>query len=194
MLVPNAIFRSNGAAVLLSNKRRDARRAAYELRHVVRTTVAASEEAFQCVYQCEDSTGVRGVRLGKELMAVAGRALKLNISTLGPRVLPLSEQLLFAANAAARAVLGAKRVPAYVPDFAEAFQHICLHTGGRAVLDTMEKALSLSPRYMEPSRAGLYRFGNVSRCACVRSLRVWAPENNTTLHHNTINQTSHINQ
>ena len=34
--------------------------------------------------------------------------------------------------------------------------------GGRAVLDTMEKQLKLSEHYMEPSRAGLYRFGNVS--------------------------------
>jgi len=30
------------------------------------------------------------------------------------------------------------------------------------VLDTMEKQLGLSRAYMEPSRAGLYRFGNVS--------------------------------
>lgn len=34
--------------------------------------------------------------------------------------------------------------------------------GGRAVLDTMEKAMQLSKEVMEPSRAGLYRFGNVS--------------------------------
>jgi 3-ketoacyl-CoA synthase len=34
--------------------------------------------------------------------------------------------------------------------------------GGRAVLDTMEKALGLSQEKMEPSRAGLFRFGNVS--------------------------------
>jgi predicted naringenin-chalcone synthase len=30
------------------------------------------------------------------------------------------------------------------------------------VLDTMEKQLALSAELMEPSRAGLYRFGNVS--------------------------------
>lgn len=30
------------------------------------------------------------------------------------------------------------------------------------MLDTMEKQLSLSKHLMEPSRAGLYRFGNVS--------------------------------
>ena len=34
-----------------------------------------------------------GVRLSKELMAVAGEALKVNVTTLGPLVLPLSEQV-----------------------------------------------------------------------------------------------------
>jgi hypothetical protein len=38
-----------------------------------------------------------------------------------------------------------------------------LTIGGRAVLDTMEKQMRLSRAVMEPSRAGLYRFGNVSR-------------------------------
>ena len=61
-----------------------------------------------------------------------------------------------------RKLLRRKGAAAYVPDFSAAFEHICIHTGGRAVLDTMEKQLRLSKHYMEPSRAGLYRFGNVS--------------------------------
>uniref|UniRef100_A0A383VE34 3-ketoacyl-CoA synthase n=1 Tax=Tetradesmus obliquus TaxID=3088 RepID=A0A383VE34_TETOB len=161
MLVPNCIFRSNGAAILLSNKSKDSRRAKYELKHLVRTTVS-SDEAFGCVYQMEDDKGIRGVRLGKELMSVAGAALKINMTRLGPKVLPLSEQLLFAFNLVARQLMGPKQVKAYVPDFGQAFDHICIHTGGRAVLDTMEKQLALSTELMEPSRAGLYRFGNVS--------------------------------
>eukprot|EP00878_Enallax_costatus_P003354 GHUV01003563.1.p1 GENE.GHUV01003563.1~~GHUV01003563.1.p1 ORF type:complete len:536 (+),score=169.57 GHUV01003563.1:329-1936(+) len=161
MLVPNCIFRSNGAAILLSNKTKDCWRAKYQLQHVVRTTIS-TDEAFQCVYQMEDDKGIRGVRLGKELMSVAASALKLNLTRLGPKVLPLTEQLAFAANLVARQVMGPKKVKPYVPDFTMAFDHICLHTGGRAVLDTMEKALSLNPEMMEPSRAGLYRFGNVS--------------------------------
>ncbi len=39
---------------------------------------------------------------------------------------------------------------------------VLLPAGGRAVLDTMERQLGLSQELMEPSRAGLYRFGNVS--------------------------------
>jgi 3-ketoacyl-CoA synthase len=133
MLVPNCIFRANGAAVLLSNKASDAWRAKYHLETLVRTTVARDAEAFGCVWQCEDGAGVRGVRLGKELMAVAGRALKQNMTTLGPRVLPLSEKLLFAGNLVARAIWGPKKVEAYVPDFSLAFQHICIHTGAVGV-------------------------------------------------------------
>eukprot|EP00877_Chromochloris_zofingiensis_P008304 jgi/Chrzof1/3727/Cz13g06210.t1_LCKAS9 len=162
MLVPNCIFRCNGAAMLLSNKQKDSWRAKYVLQHVVRTTVAADDEAIQCVYQCEDDNGIKGVRLGKELMQVAGNALKQNMTTLGPRVLPISEQLLFAANMIARKLLGPKAVKPYIPDFTLAFQHICIHTGGRAVIDTISKQLGISKDAIEPSRAGLYRFGNVS--------------------------------
>jgi hypothetical protein len=40
----------------------------------------------------------------------AGEALKANITTLGPLVLPLSEQVLFAANMVARKLFGRKAV------------------------------------------------------------------------------------
>jgi hypothetical protein len=48
------------------------RRSKYELQHVVRTNLAANDTAFNCVFEVEDEAGVRGVRLGKELMGVAG--------------------------------------------------------------------------------------------------------------------------
>ena len=47
---------------------------------------------------------------------MAGKALKANITTLGPLVLPLSEQLRFAANWLARRGLGMKLAP-YMPNF-----------------------------------------------------------------------------
>lgn len=52
----------------------------------------------------EDEEGFAGVKIGKELMKVAGKALEINISSLGPKVLPLSEKLCFAANFVARKV------------------------------------------------------------------------------------------
>lgn len=180
------------------------------LRHLVRTNLAADDAAFGCVFEVEDEQGVRGVRLGKELMGVAGEraghqrgkrggrgwlarceagaaagaptaaaaaaagfawrgrlpaqaparahpkrplpyaapptpphcappcrppsgppgvALKKNIMTLGPHVLPYWEQAMFAANLVARKVYGSKRVKTYVPSFTRAFEHVCIHTG-----------------------------------------------------------------
>ncbi len=55
--------------------------------------------------QREDDEGILGVKIGKELMRVAGRALTANITRLGPKVLPLSEQLIFAGNLIARKVM-----------------------------------------------------------------------------------------
>jgi 3-ketoacyl-CoA synthase len=49
-------------------------------------------------------------------MAVAGEALKTNITTVGPLVLPMSEKILFLASLVGRKVLGARGRP-YVPDF-----------------------------------------------------------------------------
>ncbi len=54
------------------------------------------------VIQKEDEEGKVGVKIGKELMRVAGMALKANITRLGPLVLPVSEQLIFAGNFVAR--------------------------------------------------------------------------------------------
>jgi hypothetical protein len=59
----------------------------------------------------------------------AGKALRTNITTLGPKVLPLSEIVVFAGNLIARKVLRVRGVKPYVPDFQEAAQHICIHTG-----------------------------------------------------------------
>jgi 3-ketoacyl-CoA synthase len=39
---------------------------------------------------------------------------------------------------------------------------VCIHTGGRGVIDAIEQQLALSPGLVEPSRAALYRYGNVS--------------------------------
>ncbi|KAL6841635.1 hypothetical protein ACP4OV_028574 [Aristida adscensionis] len=161
MLMSNCLFRMGGAAVLLTNRGADRRRAKYQLVHTVRTHHGADDRAYRCVFQEEDETGRVGVALSKDLMAVAGEALKTNITTLGPLVLPMSEQILFLASLIGKKALGLKIRP-YIPDFKMAFEHFCIHAGGRAVLDTIEKNLELSEWHMEPSRMTLYRWGNTS--------------------------------
>nr|AFK39024.1 unknown [Medicago truncatula] len=161
MLVPNCLFRMGGAAVLLSNKPRDRLRSKYQLVHTVRTHKGAGNKSYGCVFQEEDDTKQVGVSLSKDLMAVAGEALKTNITTLGPLVLPMSEQLLFFGTLVARKIFKMKIKP-YIPDFKLAFEHFCIHAGGRAVLDELEKNLDLSDWHMEPSRMTLNRFGNTS--------------------------------
>ncbi|XAR66495.1 Very-long-chain 3-oxoacyl-CoA synthase [Bertholletia excelsa] len=161
MMLPNCLFRVGGAAILLSNKWQEQRRAKYRLVHVVRTHKGADEKCYKCVFQEEDDQGEVGVRLSKDLMVVAGKALKSNIATIGPLVLPASEQLIFLFNLIGRKIFKLKCKP-YVPDFKQAFEHFCIHAGGRAVIDELEKSLELSPEHVEASRMTLHRFGNTS--------------------------------
>ncbi|KAH7444072.1 hypothetical protein KP509_02G063100 [Ceratopteris richardii] len=161
MLIPNCLFRVGGAAILLSNRASDRRRAKYQLMQTVRTHKGADEKAFRCVYQEQDEHGKTGVSLSKELMSIAGDSLKTNITTLGPLVLPVSEQLLFFFNLIARRLFN-MRVKPYIPDFKLAFEHFCIHAGGRAVIDELERHLLLSSKHVEASRMTLHRFGNTS--------------------------------
>jgi len=163
MLVQNTLFRMGAAGILLSNRATDGRRAKYKLSATVRVT-KANDKAHNAVYQTEDESGHRGVRLAKsdELMAVVGDALKTNLAILGPMVLPWSEQIKFFLNLTLRKMFPKQKRKAYIPDFKLAFQHFCIHAAGRAVIDGLESNLSLSKYDCEPSRATLYRYGNTS--------------------------------
>ncbi|KAK7322539.1 hypothetical protein VNO77_25924 [Canavalia gladiata] len=161
MLIPNCLFRVGGAAILLSNKPFDRYRAKYELLHTVRTHLGADEKSFRSVYQEHDDDGKLGVTVSRELMAVAGVALKTNITVLAPLVLPIREQLLFFYNLMIKKFFNAKR-KLYIPDFKLAFNHFCMHTGSRGVIDELERKLELLPKHVEASRMTLHRFGNTS--------------------------------
>ena len=97
-----------------------------------------------------DAVGTMGVFLRKNVIETAGAALRANLTRLAPRVLPWSELARAAAD------------PAYTPDFTKAFDTFLLHTGGRGVLDALQKSLALSDHHMRHSRAALARFGNTS--------------------------------
>jgi len=162
MLVQNCLFRVGGAGIVLTNKSN--MHAKYNLLCTVRVTKAASDKSYNAVYQEEDADGRKGVTLApsRELMEVVGDALKTNMSKLGPIVLPWTEQIKFFLNYCARRLFPHKKIAPYIPDFKTAFQHFCIHAGGRAVIDGMESNLALSPYDIEPSRATLYRYGNTS--------------------------------
>ncbi|VAI09076.1 unnamed protein product [Triticum turgidum subsp. durum] len=158
MLLPNCLFRIGGAAALLSTSPAKAR---FRLKHLIRTLTGAQDNAYRCVFQEEDGEGHRGINLSKDLMNIAGDALKANITAMGPLVLPASEQLKFAFSFVARKVIN-RRVKPYIPDFRTAFEHFCIHAGGRAIIDELQKNLGLSDEQVEASRMTLHKFGNTS--------------------------------
>jgi len=165
MMLQNALFRCGGAAILLSNRWKDSWVSKYQLMHTVRIHKGASDQAYNSVYQDEDPFQNKGVRLSKDLMQVVGNALQSNMTVLGPLVLPWAEQFKFIAIFIYSQICkkaGWQRPKPFVPDFRKAFQHFCIHAGGRAIIDGLEENLKLSARHVEPSRATLYRYGNTS--------------------------------
>merc|ERR1712151_670790 len=170
MLLQNSLFRCGGVALILSSRRCDAARAKYELLYTGRVQMSDGE-SFNAVYEKEDAEGNRGVALSKEIVNVAGRAMKANFTQLGRHILPISEKLKVVSNRIAASVVSRARklgltdmqVPrSYVPDFTKAVDHFCIHAGGRAVIDGVQKSLDLAERYMEPSKRTLEDWGNTS--------------------------------
>jgi hypothetical protein len=151
MLLQNTLFRVGGAAVMLSNKPMDGFRAKYKLLHTVRIQ-DTTEMAHRCVYQCQDTTGNRGIELSKDLMTVAAKTLRDNLTVLGPHVLPVREQAKVLISMARRKLTtvanawadkaGVKHLPfapsdtgrypkhsVYIPDFKKGIHHFCIHAG-----------------------------------------------------------------
>ncbi|KAG0490962.1 hypothetical protein HPP92_007825 [Vanilla planifolia] len=161
MLLPNCLFRIGAAVELLTNRRSERRRSKYRLVHLVRTHRGSDDRSFFCVNQEEDPDGNVGISLSKDLMSVAGDALRSNITAIGPLVLPATEQLRFLFALFVRRVVSSS-YPPYIPNFRAAFEHFCVHAGGRAVIDEFQRSLRLRGIDVEPSRMALHRFGNTS--------------------------------
>jgi 3-ketoacyl-CoA synthase len=173
MLLQNTLFRCGGCALLLSSRRVDSLRAKYKLLYTGRTQMN-DQNSYNCVWEQEDREGHHGVALSKDIVSVAGQAMKSNFVQLGPYVLPIREQIKTVAN---RIVLSfvhkAKKsqwpcsdlltVPrAYTPNFAKGIDHFCIHAGGRAVIEGVQKNLNLQEHHVQPSMQTLYDWGNTS--------------------------------
>lgn len=161
-IIANVLFRMGGAAILLSNKNQDKGIAKYKLQHLVRTHLGSNDKAYQSVYQEPDENGIVGVSLSRSLLSVAASALRINIITLGPLVLPYSEQLRYVWSMIHRKIWAVENKETYVPNFKKAFEHFCIHAGGKAVIDGIVENLKLQREDGEASRMALYRFGNTS--------------------------------
>ncbi|MQM22760.1 hypothetical protein Taro_055817 [Colocasia esculenta] len=170
MLVSNCIFRLGTSAVLITNdpaRRADAK---MELLQSLTTHHGGDDASYGVVMQEEDSQGQVGVTLKKDLIRVAGGRLRDHIKILAPRVLPVS-QLVSHGYAQLKNWLQAARAPdgdrakpprMVIPDFRTAFEHMCVHAGGRAVVEAVERVMKLPVEILEPAMMTLHRFGNSS--------------------------------
>ena len=114
--------------------------------------------------------------MDKAIVEVAGKCMEKNLTTIGPYVLPISEQLPVVFSIILKKLHKmmpgvVPKVKAYVPDFKRGIDHFCLHAGGRRVLDGIEKNLKLTPEHMAASRAALYHYGNTSSSSVFYELR-----------------------
>ncbi|PRQ24582.1 putative very-long-chain 3-oxoacyl-CoA synthase [Rosa chinensis] len=165
MLVTNCIFRVGSAAALITNDPSCRRVAKMELVQSLRTHHGASDRAYKAAFQEEDDKGNLGFALTKDLIPVAGAYLREHIKILAPRVLPLNQLAMYAYSvicSAATSGKNSKFKPIFVPDFTTAFDHFCIHTGGKAVIEQVGRVLRLSDVLTEPARMSLHRFGNTS--------------------------------
>lgn len=177
MLMQNVLFRMGCSAVLFSNNpsyrikgsrsdTRDAKTiyAKYKLLGLVRTHHGGSDDSYRCVYQTADQKGNIGVIINKSVPRCAGKALHDNMKIVFKKFMPVTEICRFLWHQMLSNVRKTSRKDAapFMPNVGKIFNHLCFHTGGRAVLDEMERLLHLSEQQMAASRATLYRYGNTS--------------------------------
>ncbi|XP_020242635.1 3-ketoacyl-CoA synthase 11-like, partial [Asparagus officinalis] len=158
MLVTNCIFRVGTAAALVTNDPKCRARAKFEMVRTLRTHHGSDDASYAAAHQAEDEDGNVGIALKKDLVRVAGEGLRTHIRTLAPWVLPWGELLYYAY----RMVVGPKSDKPYTPDFTKAFEHLCVHTGGKAVIESVARLMRFGPAVTEPARMCLHRFGNTS--------------------------------
>ncbi|CAM0870475.1 unnamed protein product [Alopecurus aequalis] len=166
MMLANCLFRCGGSAVLLTNDPALRGRAKMELSCLVRSNIAADDDAHVCAFQREDEDGRVGMRLSKNLPKAAVQAFSVNLRTLVPRILPLTELARFAAQLICKKLLlpRSSKSTSEGPkiNFKTGVDHFCLHPGGTAVIEAVKRSLGLDDGDVEAARMTLHRWGNTS--------------------------------
>ncbi|KAK1284377.1 3-ketoacyl-CoA synthase 12 [Acorus calamus] len=166
MMLGNCLFRSGGCAVLLTNDPHLKSRAKLKLSCLVRSHLGASDDAYGCAVQREDSDGLMGFHLSKDLPKSATKAFFVNLRDLAPMVLPIRELLRYLLTKLRkkrrRDTTTNTTTKSAGVNFKAGVDHFCLHTGGAAVIEGVAKSLGLSQFDVEPARMTLHRFGNTS--------------------------------
>ncbi|KAJ0791291.1 putative very-long-chain 3-oxoacyl-CoA synthase [Helianthus annuus] len=158
----NCLFRVGGAAILLSNRPSDRRTCKYELLHTVHTNEAHSDLSYNCIIQEEDTAGIVGITVTRNLFKAASSVVTSNVSALSNLILPIPEKLKYLANNIGLKLRPTANMLPYVPNYNIAVDHFLPHVGGKPVLDELQKTLGFDESAMESSRMTLYRFGNTS--------------------------------
>ncbi|KAL7716134.1 3-ketoacyl-CoA synthase [Entamoeba marina] len=142
-LLFHTLFRSGGAAYILSNNNKYKNMAKYELESTVCIHNAVEDEAHRIIYHSEDNEGIPGISIGKSLVNYVAGTLDLNVSYLFPQYLTGLNKLKY--------WLGS--IDGKALNFKETFQGICIHCGGRGVIDAVQKKFDLTDEDCMPSRA-----------------------------------------
>ncbi|KAL8240876.1 hypothetical protein R6Q59_014231 [Mikania micrantha] len=161
MMILNCLFRSGGAAILITNKTSAKRVSKYRLLYSQRTQYTFNDIAYKSAIREEDSEGITGVTLRKDVLHVAGDLLRSNFQILGSSILPLEEKIRYGFSIIRKKLID-KSVELYVPNFRKVIQHYCLPTSGKSVIKEIGKKMQLKDDEIEAALMTLHRFGNQS--------------------------------
>ncbi|KAG5237657.1 3-ketoacyl-CoA synthase [Salix suchowensis] len=149
MMLSNCLFRSGGCSMLFTNNSALKRRAI---------------RAYGCCMQTVDDLGYKGFLLTKSLKNSAAQALSLNLRVLAPKMLPVSELIryVYVSHREKKTKSTSRREMGAGLNLKTGVDHLCIHPGGRAIIDEVGKSLGLDDYDLEPARMALHRFGNTS--------------------------------
>ena len=188
-----AFLRSWLSRLLSCYRKKDRRRAKYQLMHTVRVNHAARKDAHECIQGIDTDLGRFGVYLNHPVIkTAAAAAIGQNLRRLGPLVLPFSEMVRFQGFPASAALR-------YVPlSHCTAWQQqplasICLASGpalpysgllcSLCLLSAMSSSWNWSLPIMSPltiTIAAVPRAHRASTEQCLSSLQIKAARNRDT--------------